>query len=60
MVNHELGVETEDHQKMRRTGYNPRRFRTCRAVGEDRKVFQSENPGIYNEDDSRFNQYHRA
>jgi epoxyqueuosine reductase len=29
-------------------------------VGEDRKLYQSEDPEIYNEEDSRFDQYHRA
>jgi len=60
MVDHELGVETEDHQKMRGTGYIPRRFRTCRVVGKDRKLYQSEDAGMYNEEDSKIDQYHRA
>jgi len=29
-------------------------------VGQDRQVYQSEDPGIYNEENSRFDQYHRA
>jgi hypothetical protein len=33
MVDHEHGVETEEHQKMRGTGYTPRGFRSGRAVG---------------------------
>ena len=60
MVDHEHGVETEDHQKMRKNGYNPRRFRACRAVGEDRKLYQSEDAGMYNEEDSKIDQYRRA
>jgi hypothetical protein len=60
MIDHELGVETADHQKMRGTGYNPHRFRTCRAVGEDRWLYQSEDPGIYNEEDSKIDLYYLA
>jgi epoxyqueuosine reductase len=29
-------------------------------VGEDRKLYLSEDPGIYNEEDDTFDQYHRA